>query len=150
MKFEAELKSDTETVSSLNEISNHVFDKPGTSIKKSLDKHPLSKNIFHALDVLIEVFQIWSWVTNLTQKLFLSKMNVQIMRLINTLKVGRNGTSCLVPVVREFSNVRIPDYQFFSLVFLPLFQDGALLSSHGICCCLNDTILNNPTYLLIH
>ena len=77
-------------------------------------------------------------------------MNVQIMRLINTLKVGRNGTSCLVPVVREFSNVRIPDYQFFSLVFLPLFQDGALLSSHGICCCLNDTILNNPTYLLIH
>ena len=137
MKFEAELKSDTKTNSSLNEYSNYVF-----------DKHPLSKNIVHALDVLIEVFQIWSWVTNLTQKLFLSKTNVQIMHPINTLKVGRNGTSCLVPVVREYSNVRIPVFQFFSLVFLPLFQDGALLSSHGICCCLNDTILKTPlTYL---
>ena len=33
-------KSDTETVFSLNQYSNHVF-----------DKHPLSKNIVHALDV---------------------------------------------------------------------------------------------------
>jgi hypothetical protein len=47
LKFEAELKSDTETVSSLNEYSNHVF-----------DKHPLGKNIVDALDVLVEVFQI--------------------------------------------------------------------------------------------
>jgi hypothetical protein len=49
LKFEAELKSDTETVSSLNEYSNHVFDK---------HQHPLGKNIVDALDVLVEVFQI--------------------------------------------------------------------------------------------
>ena len=78
------------------------------------DKHPQSENINgHALDVLIEVFLIWRWVTNLTQKLFLSKLNVQIMRLINTLKVGLNRTSRPIPVVREFSNVWIPDFQFF-------------------------------------
>ena len=40
-------------------------------------------------------------------------MNVRIMHLINTLKVGLNRTSRLVPVVREFSNVRIRDFQFF-------------------------------------
>ena len=35
-----------------------------------------SENInVHDLDVLIEIFDIWSWVTNRTQKLFLPKMN---------------------------------------------------------------------------
>jgi len=48
LRFEAELKSDTEAVSSQNEYSNHVS-----------DKHPQSKNInVQALDVLIEIFEI--------------------------------------------------------------------------------------------
>ena len=59
-------KSDTETVSSLNEHS------------KSCVWYPQSENInVHALDVSIEIFKIWSWVTCLTKKLFLPKMNIQ-------------------------------------------------------------------------
>ena len=42
------------------------------------DKHPETENInVHSLDVLIEIFEISSWVTNLTKKLFLPKMNIQ-------------------------------------------------------------------------
>ena len=42
------------------------------------DKQPETENInVHSLDVYIEIFEISCYVTNLTQKLFLPKMNIQ-------------------------------------------------------------------------
>ena len=76
MRFEAELQIWHRNCFFLNEYSNHVS-----------DKHPQKENIsVHSLDVLIETFVIWIWVTNLTQKLFLPKWISKIMCPINTQK----------------------------------------------------------------